>query len=498
MPIPQKVLEAVCLALRRFKTTCSHFGVRDENIYLLATEATRTAPNSEDFRRAVLQATGWTVTLLAKEEEGRLGAIGAAAGFPSANGLVMDLGGGSTQLTWILHNNGEFRLSDKGAVSLPYGAAALMQRLQKADEPGSPGRAALKREVTIKIENALIELNIPPELKKKSISLYVTGGGFRGWGYVLMQRHSNSPYPIPAINGFRVKTNAVPAVVKSGFGVSKRRVSQMPAIDFLVSAMGDAFAIEDVRFCQGGVREGFLMTKLSSEIIAVPPLLVFSAQFKPKSSRRLLQLLRGVIPTEKSGEYFSKLSEESFDRLFGAPGDVLLETLVNLMYYFSPAQKELRAPMALHCMITGEFTSVFPLSHDDRAMLAIAFFERWQGADEVRPAEVSILQRLQAILDKRQVWWLKYIGRVAALLGNVYPAGFVPDDDDLDFNVALPPYESTAGGRPVVEVKVVLTARSSNALIQASLKSGLKEIQGLSHSDLMYPSILIEQSVGDK
>jgi retrograde regulation protein 2 len=92
-PIPQPVIDSVLEALQRFKITCADFGVPESNIKVLATEATRTAANSEEYRRQIKVATGWEVEMLAKEMEGRIGAMGVASSFQGVEGLVMDLGG---------------------------------------------------------------------------------------------------------------------------------------------------------------------------------------------------------------------------------------------------------------------------------------------------------------------------------------------------------------------------------------------------------------------
>jgi hypothetical protein len=49
-PIPQKVIDEVLGGLRRFKVVCEDFGVEEGRVKVLATEATRTAVNSADFR----------------------------------------------------------------------------------------------------------------------------------------------------------------------------------------------------------------------------------------------------------------------------------------------------------------------------------------------------------------------------------------------------------------------------------------------------------------
>lgn len=92
-PIPQDVIDNVLAALARFKVACADFGVAKDKIRILATEATRTAVNSVDFRQQIKDATGWDVDMLPKEMEGRIGALGVASSFSDVEGLVMDLGG---------------------------------------------------------------------------------------------------------------------------------------------------------------------------------------------------------------------------------------------------------------------------------------------------------------------------------------------------------------------------------------------------------------------
>lgn len=92
-PIPQDVINEVLAALARFKTACTDFDVPDANIQILATEATRTAANSVEYRQQIKDATGWEVKMLPKEAEGRIGALGVASSFSQVKGLVMDLGG---------------------------------------------------------------------------------------------------------------------------------------------------------------------------------------------------------------------------------------------------------------------------------------------------------------------------------------------------------------------------------------------------------------------
>jgi retrograde regulation protein 2 len=131
IPIPKDVIDAVCHALRRFQIICTDFKVEHDQIHVLATEAARVAKNSAQLLSSIKATTGLDVKLLDKEEEGNIGALGIASGFMAMEGLVMDLGGGSTQISWIVSQNGSIRTSPRGSFSFPYGAAALTKKLEE-------------------------------------------------------------------------------------------------------------------------------------------------------------------------------------------------------------------------------------------------------------------------------------------------------------------------------------------------------------------------------
>ncbi len=70
---------------------------------LVATEACRRAANSEDFLRKVLRETGLQLEIIESEEEARLAVISCAplVADDTRQLLVIDIGGGSTELVWI-------------------------------------------------------------------------------------------------------------------------------------------------------------------------------------------------------------------------------------------------------------------------------------------------------------------------------------------------------------------------------------------------------------
>jgi retrograde regulation protein 2 len=182
-PIDSHTIESVVSAYRSFKRTCADFGVPESNVKVLATEATRTAINGEEFMRSIREAVGWQVTLLAKAEEGRVGAMGIASSLPEVKGLVMDLGGGSTQLSWLVGSREGVEMPGGGAVSMPYGAAALSRRLGEAEAKGSKAVEELQSEVRETVKAAYESLRVPSEMLKRAedeggFTLYLSGGGY--------------------------------------------------------------------------------------------------------------------------------------------------------------------------------------------------------------------------------------------------------------------------------------------------------------------------------
>lgn len=428
-PIPDETIDQVINHLIRFQLTCADFGVPEGNIHFLATEATRTAENSGAFRDKIREGTGWDVSLLEKEEEGRIGALGVVAslGFGGDSqgqvkgGLVLDLGGGSTQIIWvILEGNGGVRTSPR-SFSFPYGAAALKGRLEQIRDNGKE-KKELQVEMMWNFQQAYKNLGVPQQLAEQGLDLYLCGGGFRGWGYLLMEQASVNPYPIPIINGYRVRkeefhdTASVLETVSEEvkvFGVSKRRASQVPAVAFLVNVLADALPdIQNIQFCQGGVREGLLFDKLPLEIRAEDPLLAATRPYATPSADVFQRLLSSALPTSSPASFTPQL----------------LSALANLLYSHSSVPKESRCAAAMHSTTSGLLASANSLTHVDRALLALTLCERWDG--DLAPTDQLLHHRLRRCVSAEEAWWCQYLGRVGMLIGDVYPAGRVSANGD--------------------------------------------------------------------
>lgn len=121
-----KAIEKNIEAIKYFKKKAENFGA--EKIIFFATSAIRDALNKEYFLEKVKSEVGIDIKVLNGEEEAAIGILGASYGYDDENLLVIDVGGGSTELVLgcndkILYstsvNAGAVRMTEKYITSNP-------------------------------------------------------------------------------------------------------------------------------------------------------------------------------------------------------------------------------------------------------------------------------------------------------------------------------------------------------------------------------------------
>ena len=336
----------------------------------------------------------------------------------------MDLGGGSVQLTWMESDGGLVNMGTKGSVSLPYGAAALTKKLESIES--REHHKELEQKLTREISKAFQDLEILEVLREQSetqsgLHIFLSGGGFRGWGYILMSKHAVQPYPIPIINGFSVdhqyfgtsSLSDLSDIDNSTFRISSRRSSQIPAISLLVNAFTRALPSSlnkyKVHFAQGGVREGLLYSTLPPSIQSLNPLVAATSLYTPRDASALLTLVQGALPQYAPGIFH--LTEP------------LLLSAVNFLHAHASVPKEVRASSALRCTTTGLIANAHGINHEERGLLALMLYERW--GTELAPTDYEFESGLKRLVGAEAAFWAMYLGRILGGLGNIFPAGVV-------------------------------------------------------------------------
>jgi exopolyphosphatase/guanosine-5'-triphosphate,3'-diphosphate pyrophosphatase len=92
-PVVLRTLEA----LRGFETIARGAGAT--NIVAVATAAVREASNGVAFVQRLRSETGLDISVISGELEARYGFLGAVYGVPANDGVLVDIGGGSVQIT---------------------------------------------------------------------------------------------------------------------------------------------------------------------------------------------------------------------------------------------------------------------------------------------------------------------------------------------------------------------------------------------------------------
>ncbi|KAI9275014.1 Ppx/GppA phosphatase family-domain-containing protein [Helicostylum pulchrum] len=449
--IPQETIEQVITSFLRFKTICKHEGLDPNNVKVIATEATRIAINSKQFLDSIYAATNWKVDILSKEQEAVISSMGIVGSFYKVNGLTMDLGGGSCELSYVTSNNlassplssprpAKRLKTSSSPVSLPYGAAILRKRLLKCDD--HPKRKKkLYQEIIDQVTIAKSTTNIPGHLKDHDgYTLYMSGGGFRALGYLSMaftnhtsvsnhqvKTQKKMTYPIPIISGYSMTGDELIKLVDQFkdrdpedlvnelkvFRISKRRTRMIPATCFLVSAIMKVIKIKQIYFSEGGARQGICYHML------------------PVSEQLKDPLLEGVkshvshLPHALSKTDFDtvfKVLKDAIPPLYLSPDHPLqlhrlIPAALHLANLTTHYPKETRAFVAFHMpLASGPLANIPGLLHSERAILALILAYR-QGGEVPDPA----FNAIEDMIGKYGVAVCKYVGRLMEIIFLISP-----------------------------------------------------------------------------
>ena len=133
-------IERALQTLEMYAHFCRATGVTD--IRPVATSAIRDAGNREDFLRATRERSGLEVEVLTSEQEAWYGYVAAVNSTTLSDGVVLDLGGGSMQLSCVRDRRAE------DLRSWPLGAVRMTERFLARDRPKPKHLQALRDHVT--------------------------------------------------------------------------------------------------------------------------------------------------------------------------------------------------------------------------------------------------------------------------------------------------------------------------------------------------------------
>lgn len=363
-------------ALRRFRTIARILRVK--NLRVLATAAVREAEDGSDFIRKAEAMIGAPIELLSGANEARLAACGIRMGFPDADGLAGDLGGGSLEMIDI---SGD-RLND--AVTLPLGGLRLI------DQTGNRIDRAL----------ALVDETVSQVdwlTRGKGRPFYAVGGTWRALAKLHMEQ---TGYPLRVMQGYSIPTRE--AIEFCQVVRRTRKVMMLPGMDEVARARRDivpfgalvlervleALAPSEVVFSVYGIREGLLFSLMPRHEQAKDPLLSFCEDYARQRSRCVRQAKELCTWTDALFQR-SGLKETVEERRLRHAACLLSDIGWQ-------AHPDYRGEQSLNLVAHAGMAGI---DHPGRIFLALAVYYRHVGSADDR--EDDLPSRLKLVVGKR-------------------------------------------------------------------------------------------------
>jgi len=259
-----ETIERTLRIVRGFAAVASSAGA--ERTVAIATAAVREARNGEDLIQRARSELGIPVEIADGGEEARLGFLGAIHGLPVENGIVLDVGGGSLQLTHFRDR----RL--RRSWSLPLGALRLSDRFLRSDPPARGEMRALKDHVYATLERSGIAALAPDE------RFIGTGGTARNLAKV--DRRMRGDYPISRLHGYVIDRRRVDDVASLLSSTAASERGRLPGLNsdradsivggaLVVQAVMDRLLASDLTVAGYGLREGVALGSVTETAAAV-------------------------------------------------------------------------------------------------------------------------------------------------------------------------------------------------------------------------------------
>jgi exopolyphosphatase/guanosine-5'-triphosphate,3'-diphosphate pyrophosphatase len=262
-----------------------------DDFEILATSAVRDAVNSEDVLEPI-RREGYSVRVLPGEEEAELGVLAVANSFRARDGWVMDLGGGSAQVSRM-----RGRAYD-GGLAYPLGAVRLTEQVLRADPPTPKEVAELERVAARELGR------VAAAIRSSGLRLFAMGGTIRNLARMDQRLRS---YSLPILHGYRLTRAGLKAVVdrlracsleerRSIAGLRPDRADIILAGALVYLWMMNAAGLEELTVSGSGVREGALYRHLLPEPHRVDDVRSFAvrnlARRHPQPAKHVQQVAR--------------------------------------------------------------------------------------------------------------------------------------------------------------------------------------------------------------
>ena len=246
-------IRKACHVLKSFQDIFHNFGI--SQVHTFATASLRNISNTEEAVAYIRMETGCVVEVLSGEEEARLDFIGLTHAQSIRDGILIDIGGGSTELAEF--SNGEILTG----ISMPIGSLNLYLHHVKDILPTDK----MCRDIRAEVMQELDKIRISE--KSRYSYIYGIGGTIRATAKL-----SNAMFSFPEENQEISYKNlnrildeykyAKDEVKKSILQTSPERIHTLMPGMILLRAVAKRFRGDIILANNYGVREGYLFDRV--------------------------------------------------------------------------------------------------------------------------------------------------------------------------------------------------------------------------------------------
>lgn len=255
--LSQEGIQRAIAVLNNFKSTLDNLNLGVATVF--ATASLRNIKNSQEAQEMTRKATGITVDVISGEEEARYSFIGTRLERPTEDGLVVDIGGGSAEITLSKMNE------IVEAISIPIGS---LNQIPKSEMPGR-NRLLMSKSEHGRIKDLVQKtLNQYPGLKSKKFPIMVgVGGTIRAAGRLNQEMyHLSMEERVIQVDHVREMNRTLIEDEAAGLDlllkVAPDRVRTQLYGMTILQVIAKHFSCEEVFVSRFGVREGYLVEKM--------------------------------------------------------------------------------------------------------------------------------------------------------------------------------------------------------------------------------------------
>lgn len=248
-------INTACDIINDYKNILENFQIN--NIFIFATASLRNIINTDEVIRIIGERTGHSVDVITGEEEATLDFVGATHALQVTNGMMVDIGGGSTELAF--YKNAKITK----AISLPIGSLSLFSKHVRKLFPKKKEKQAMKEEILFELTKLGLE-------EQQAIpTICGVGGTIRAARELNNELFEIKENPTIAVDNI---SKILPMLHKPNKQTLHRilqivpdRIHTITPGLLILHTIAEYFGSETIHVSGYGVREGYLYSKVLRE-----------------------------------------------------------------------------------------------------------------------------------------------------------------------------------------------------------------------------------------